>query len=197
MTAPTVPATLEELLTREWLTAALSQRFPGIEVTGVTPGPVVSRLSTNARFTIECAGALPDGLVPTLCVKGYFSDEGRPHAHLGEAEATFYRELADATGARTLRSVYADVHPETRHGVVITKDVIAGGGTFLDALSPYTPDQAAASLEQLAKLHASTWGDPRCARATWLEWRLPTYLQFRGLNDVQANFEGPPGAWIR
>ena len=50
---PKVPATLDEVLSPEWLTAALAQRFPGIEVTTVTAGPVVSRLSTNARFTIE------------------------------------------------------------------------------------------------------------------------------------------------
>jgi hypothetical protein len=194
--APAVPATLEELLTPQWLTAALSQRFEGIEVTGVTPGPVVRRLSTNARFTIECAGGLPPGLVPALCAKGYFSDAGRPHAHLGEREATFYRDLADATGARTLRSVYADVHPETSHGVVITEDVVASGGTFLDALSPYTPDQAAASLEQLARLHAATWGDPRWAGASWLAGQLPTYLAFRGVDDVQANFAGTVGAGV-
>ena len=128
MTAPLVPATLEELLTPEWLTAALSQRFPGIEVTGVTPGPVIARVSTNARFTIECAGGVPDGLAPTLCAKGYFSDEGRKFAHVGEPEAHFYRDLADITGVHTFRSVYADVHPETRHGVIITEDVVAAGG---------------------------------------------------------------------
>src|SRR6202046_3937608 len=99
---PTVPATLDEVLSPEWLTAALSERFPGIEVTRVTPGPVVSRLSTNARFTIECAGGLPDGLVPTLCAKGYFTDKGRPVTFLGAREVGFYRDVAGATGVRTL-----------------------------------------------------------------------------------------------
>ena len=51
-TAPPVPDTIEQALDPAWLTDALGLRFPGIEVTGVTPGPVVERLSTNARFRI-------------------------------------------------------------------------------------------------------------------------------------------------
>ena len=70
---------------------------------------------------------------------------------------------------RTLRSHYADVHPETGHG--ITEDVVAQGATFLDSLSPYTPDQAADSLGQLALLHAAMWCDPIAVTAPWLELR--------------------------
>ena len=66
ITTPPVPDTIEQALDPGWLTEALGRRFPGIEVTRVTPGPVVERLSTNARFAIECGGGVPDGLVPTL-----------------------------------------------------------------------------------------------------------------------------------
>jgi hypothetical protein len=195
MTAP-VPDTLEELLSPAWLTLALDDRFPGIEVTAVTPGPVISRVATNARFRIECAGGVPDGLSPELCGKGYFTDVGRAFRHVGEAEARFYRDVAASTGMRTLRSVYAGVDPATHHGVVITGDVVAHGATFLDARSDYTPDQAADSLEELAKLHATTWGDPVYADARWLASRLATYLAMRGVDDVRGNFEGPIGAGV-
>ena len=47
-----VPDTLDEVLDPAWLSAALGLSFPGIEVTDVHPGPVVSRVSTNARFRI-------------------------------------------------------------------------------------------------------------------------------------------------
>jgi len=59
----------------EWLTSALAPRFPGVRVVAVEPGPVISRLSTNARFAISCEGGLPDGLSPDLCAKGYFTDD--------------------------------------------------------------------------------------------------------------------------
>ena len=48
-----VPEALAEALSPAWLTEALGTRYPGIEVVAVTPGPVVSRISTNARFRIE------------------------------------------------------------------------------------------------------------------------------------------------
>ena len=57
-----VPDALSEALSPEWLMAAL-QRFPGVEVIGVTPGPVVNRISTNARFTIEN--------VPAICSRAF------------------------------------------------------------------------------------------------------------------------------
>lgn len=193
---PPVPDTLDELLSPAWLTSALGARFPGVAVTAVTPGPVVSRVSTNARFHIECAGGPPDGLSPHLCAKGYFSEMGRAFRMVGEPEACFYRDVAASTGVRTLRSVYADVDPATHHGVVITEDVVAQGATFLDARSDYTPDQAAESLEQLAGLHAATWGDPAHAGARWLASRLEAYHVRRGIDEIRGNFEGPIGAGV-
>jgi hypothetical protein len=188
-----VPDTLDELLTPEWLTAALSLRFPGLQVTAVTRGPVVERLSTNARFRIECAAPVPDGLVPTLCVKGYYSEQGRSMRSVGEPEASFYRDLAGPTGVRTLRSVWADVHPETRHGVVITEDVIADGGEFRDALSPCSVEQTASLLGELARLHAYAWESPTLTTKLWLESRVGRTLETRGIPEITRNFEGPLG----
>jgi hypothetical protein len=191
-----VPDTLDALLSPAWLTAALGRRFPGLEVTAVSEGPVVSRVSTNARFRIECSGGAPAGLSPYLCAKGYFADTQRPYRHVGESEACFYRHLAEASGVRTLRSVYADVDEESRHGVVITEDVAVAGASFLDARSPYSPEQAAASLEELAKLHLSTWEAARWRDAAWLEPRLGSYLGMRGIGDIRGNFESPIGAKV-
>ncbi len=191
-----MPDTLDEALSPAWLTAALTPRFPGIHVTGVTRGPLISRVSTNARFSIECEGGVPDGLSSRLCVKGYFTDAGRPSRQAGEPEACFYRDLADAAGVRTLRCVYADVDRDTRHGVVITEDVAADGATFLDARSDYHADQAASSLEELATLHGRMWGDPRCLDMHWLAPRMASVLAGRGLAEIRDNFEGEIGASV-
>jgi hypothetical protein len=191
-----VPDTLDEALSPEWLTRALGHRFPGVEVVTVTAGPVVSRVSTNARFTIECAGGVPEGLSPNLCVKGYFTPSGRAFRATGEPEACFYRDIAGTTGMRTLRSVYADVDETTRHGVIITEDVALQGATFLDALSDYTIDQTAASLEELARLHAATWCDRTLEPAPWLAPRFALYLAVRGVDEIRGNFTGPIGAGV-
>jgi hypothetical protein len=195
MTVP-VPHTLEELLSPAWLTGALGQRFPGISVTGVSAGEVDQRVSTNVPFHIECAGGLPEGLSADLWGKGYFAEAARPYQSAGEPEAFFYRDVVENTCIRTLRSVYADVDPTSRHGVIITEDVLGQGATFLDALSAYTPDQAAESLSQLATLHASTWGRAEYRDRPWLSNRLLTYLERRGVQDILVNFEGPIGAGV-
>lgn len=187
----TVPDTLDQALSPEWLTAALSARYPGIKVTEVEPGPVVSRVSTNARFRITCADGLPDGLPAELCVKGYFYDTGSRQA--GLPEAYFYRELAAESGIRTLRSHYADVDLASNHGVLITEDVIAQGAVFLDGTSDYTPEQTAQSLTELAKLHAATWSNPRWADAAWLTPRFGSTLRARGVPEINGNFHGPNG----
>ncbi|MDT3439904.1 aminoglycoside phosphotransferase family protein [Pseudofrankia sp. BMG5.37] len=191
-----VPDTLEDVLSSAWLTAALGRRFPGLEVSTVTPGPVISRVATNARFRIECVGGVPPGLSANLCVKGYFTEVGHAARATGEHEAWFYRDVAASTGMRTLRAVYADVDPLTHHGVVITEDVVAEGATFLDARSDYTPDQAAESLTELARLHAAAWGDPALADARWLAGRMDGYLRVRGVREIRDNFAGPIGAGV-
>ncbi|WP_029429832.1 phosphotransferase [Blastococcus sp. URHD0036] len=192
-----IPETLAEVLTPGWLTSALRTRFPDVEVHDVTPGPVVSRVSCNARFRIEYTGAPDEELPRDLCVKGYFSDMGNGEASAaGLSEAMFYGSLAATTGVRTLRPVYAAVDPATRASIVITEDVEARGGSFLDPLSTYTPDQVAESLEQFATLHAATWMSPAVADAPWLASSLPHLLRSRGLPEIQGNFEGPIGAGV-
>ena len=194
MSVVIIPATLDELLSPEWLNDALAIRYPGVQITSVTPGPIVERVSTNARFTIE--GELPPGLSSTLCAKGYFSDAGRVSAQASVPEVSFYRDLADRSGVRTLHSVWADVDPETQHGVVITEDVVAAGGAFLDTLTPCTVDQVAELLGQFALLHAHAWEHEEVMEAQWLAPRLAWILHVRGLKEISGNFEGPNGARV-
>ncbi|MCL9759751.1 ecdysteroid 22-kinase family protein [Frankia sp. AiPa1] len=191
-----LPADLDRALSPGWLSRALGTRFPGIGITAVTPGPVVSRVSTNARFRIESAGGIPVGLSPNLCVKGYFGEVARQASPAGVPEAGFYRDLADHTGIRTLRCVYADVDPATGQNIIITEDVVPQGAVFLDGTSDYTPDQAAASLDELALLHARTWAAPSLAEVDWLRSRLEVYLAVRGVREIAGNFDSWIGAGV-
>jgi hypothetical protein len=195
-----VPNELDEALSPAWLSAALQRRFPGIGVRRVTPGPVVDRISTNARFTVEYCDVTDDGPPSALCVKGYFNEFGWMARHVGEPEAFFYRDLAAPAGIRTLSSVYADVDPETRHGVVITADVVAQGGIFLDGRSAYTPEQTASSLSELAQLHAATWLSSQWATTPWLKSRMGVAMHVWGVAEtaskIGANHHGPNGRGV-
>ena len=193
-----VPDTLEEAMSPDWLNAALGQRFPTIQITSVAPGPIVSRVSTNARFRITCEPDVPPGLPDHLCIKGYFADLSEwaiLSRTAGEPEAFFYRELAELSGVRTLRSFYADIDPTTHHGVVISDDVVHQGALFLDALSDFTPDQAAQSLEQYAVLHGRTWGREQLADPR-LSPRVEATLRARGVPEIGGNFDGPIGVGV-
>lgn len=192
-----VPETLAELLSPAWLNAALGRRYPGVEVTGVTAGPVATRISTNAFFRIESQGGLPEGLPESLCAKGYFSDTGNwDYRSAGESEAVFYREMATSTGVPTLPSVYADVDPESRHGVVITEDIAASGATFVDPMVARTATQVAENLDLYATLHGRTWGDPRVSGSQWLAPRIASTAGVRSVAGIQEQFDGPVGSGV-
>ncbi len=191
--APDLPESREEALDPGWLTAALAPGHPGVAIRSVTVLGEVSRVSTNIRFSVELERPVP-GFPNSLCVKGYFTENGKLYRPAGVTEALFYRDLADSVPIRTLRCLYAEVDHNSSNSVVITEDVVPLGANFLDGLSPYTPDQAAESLSQLAELHAYGWSRPDLAQTRWLEPRLSSYLIFRGLKEVLFNFEGPIGA---
>ena len=98
-------------------------------------------------------------------------------------------------GIRTLQPVYAEVDPDTLANIVVTEDVAHGGAKFLSALSPYTVDQAAESLEQLAHLHAATWMHT-VGSSGWLAPRLFSYTVARGVADIRTNFESTIGVGV-
>lgn len=190
-----VPDTLDQALDPSWLGSALSPHLAGSTITAVEVIDVVSRVSTNARVRIEL-DAPAAGFPASVCVKGYFTERGRVFRPAGVTEASFYRELAPSIPVRTLRCLYADVDLSTSGNVVITQDVVPEGAVFLDGLSPYTPDQVAQSLSQLAQLHASGWQHSGLGGLEWLTPRLDSYLEHRGVDDVRANFNGPIGAGV-
>ncbi|HVU72692.1 MAG TPA: phosphotransferase [Mycobacteriales bacterium] len=185
-----VPDTLEQALDPGWLTAALGQRFPGVDVTGVERTGETSRITSNVRFHID--GTIPDGLAPDLCVKGYFNEAGLQARTAGLPEALFYRDVADKTGMRTLRCVYAGVDLAATNAVILTEDVISQGGHFLDGTSEYSVEQTAQSLTELAQLHGSTWG--AVPNDEWIASRLGVTLESRGAPLIKENFAKPHSA---
>lgn len=181
------PATLEEATSAAWLSGVL-----GRPVRAVHPGEVDNRVSTNQPVHVE----LDDGTVRDLWIKGYFSDVGRQFRSAGVPEAAFYRDLVHRIDVRTLRVVAAVVDFDTGENVVVTEDELSEGARFLHALDPYTPDQAAESLEQLATLHARTWLDPQLGAWGWLANRCHLYTLTRGVADIDVNFGGPIGSGV-
>jgi len=179
----------------DWLTAVLAPVFPGLAIQSATALDEVSRVSTNIRFAVELERPI-DGFPSSLCLKGYYTENGRLYRPVGVTEALFYRDLSGSVPIRTLRCLYAEADQKSSNSVVITEDVVPLGATFLDGLSPFSPDQVAESVSQLARLHAFGWNRTDLDELPWLSPRLDSYLVFRGLKEVLFNFDGPIGSGV-
>jgi len=162
------PGELDEVLDPSWLSRALDRRFPGCEVSGTEIVEIQQTIATKVRFKVDYREQGNPAAPTHLCVKGYFHDEGRRRAGAGVAETSFYREYG-GTGLRlrVASCVYTGVDERSGLAMVIMEDLVHLGAHFLTALSPYSAGQAAATLDQLALLHAATWASP-VLNASWL-----------------------------
>ncbi len=169
------PLDLDRVLSANWLEPVLGRSGLQVTVTGTTVVEEQVTLASKVRFTT----ATDRGEV-ALCVKGYFSEEGRSFASLGQLEARFYTELAPLLDIRRPGCRHAGIDQDTGHGLVLMDDLVAQGCTFLTALSPYTVDQAADTLDLLAALHSLDVTSPAVRDMPWLAPRLAGYLDVVG-----------------
>jgi aminoglycoside phosphotransferase (APT) family kinase protein len=176
------PLDEQVVLSPEWLSAAL-----GVAVTGTEVTERLETVATKVRFRVEYA-ADGDGLPPALCAKGYFNPA--VHARAGQVEAVFYRELAPTLDqVRTPACVHAGIDDETGHGLIVMEDLVEAGATFLDPLSSYTPEQAAATLDQLAALHGTQWERPEDERPAAFGPRLPMLAGIMEPDQLQSQLD--------
>lgn len=191
------PLDLDEVLSPEWLTGMLAASFPGVEVADAHVTEKLVTVATKVRFDVDYAHRPEREIPDAFCVKGYFDldpDATAGSLAAGAGETAFYRELAPTLDVRTPPCVHAGSDPETGHALIVMHDLVATGSTFLSALSPYSIDQTAATLDQLARLHAARWDDPRLADVPWLTSRIATIAEYVPATRVQEGLEGPRGA---
>ena len=190
MSIPGGPAPLDEsvVLSADWLTAVLAARHPGAVVSGTSVSERLETVATKVRFRVEYDSPA-DGAPPALCAKGYFNPAMHGRTAGTQTEARFYRELAERLPVRTPPCVHADVDPDTGHGLVLMHDLVEAGCTFLDPLASYGPDQAAATLDQLALLHASNWGRGDDPSLQAFAPRLETLVSYVPTDALQVQLD--------
>jgi aminoglycoside phosphotransferase (APT) family kinase protein len=179
------PLDLDDVLSPEWLSAALAARYPSARVVSATVVETLTTIASKVRFRVEYEDGPAAELPTAFCVKGYFAPESRSRASIGQPEARFYRDLAPMLDVRVPPCVYTGIDPDTGHGLVIMSDLVAAGSVFLTALSPYTPDQAAATLDQLARLNAAGWDGALLRDARWLDPRLTSFTNYVSVERLQ------------
>jgi hypothetical protein len=187
-----VPQTLARALDPQWLNGALATLTGGAPVTNVESVEVIRTMATKVRFVATFEGAQSGG--EPLCLKA-FLDVDAENARGGVVsikEADFYAELAPRLSVRVPACVAAIVDREAQLGVVIMRDLIREGARFCTALEPLTSDQAAKSLEQLARLHTNR---SVLEQASWVTRRIADLARgtYVTLPVLQEMLNGPRG----
>lgn len=156
-----LPLALEQI-TAPWLSAALSVRHPGTEVTAIRFSNRRDGTSTSARLDVDYAR--PSELPATWYVKGGFVEAMRRRVWAGlEVEARFYAEVAPELRIHIPRGHFAGVDAQNRQAIVVLEDMGVRGVHFGHATEPIGAESMARLMSLLADLHAQWWQSPRLA----------------------------------
>lgn len=155
------PATIESV-SPGWLSAALSQRFPGTAVDSIDWDNVQQTTATKLRLNVRYArGGNPAGLPTRMYLKGGLSIAHVYDSMVGgyAAEAMFYRDFALAMDIPVPGCYFADIDAEGQ-ALVLLEDLGLRQVTYGSNLAPIEPETIKQGLALLARLHASSWGAP-------------------------------------
>ncbi|MEX2558146.1 MAG: phosphotransferase [Actinomycetota bacterium] len=152
----------------EWVTAALSSRHAGVEVTSLKVGTVIRGTATKMQLLLEYNDAGREhGLPHSMVLKGGFDipDVGNIVGLTGYArEVEFFNDVApELDGINIPRTFFGAVDPDSGQALVLLEDLTVRNVTFGRATSPITPEVAAESLDIMARYHALWWESPRLA----------------------------------
>lgn len=178
-----VPATLDAALSPEWLSEALAGVAQGKAVSSVETVEVIKTVATKVRFAVAFEGSQEQH---GFCLKGLL-DVDEMTARGGSTcvlEGDFYARIAPQLNVRVPEAVAVVTDREAQQSVLIMRDLIAGGARFCSALEPFTADEAADSLRQIANLHAGSailgetpWITPRAAQLARMPHMTAEILQ--------------------
>jgi hypothetical protein len=167
-----------EDVSASWLTAALGHA--GVLRAGSVAGFVVEPVGTGQmgdsfRLRLELD---PPGAPGPRSIVGKFTAADEQSRTTGismrtaEVEVRFYQQIAPTLGASIARCYYADVDPATARFVLLLEDLDPREPG--DQVAGCDVGQAAAALEEVAKIHAARWADPSLGALEWLNRRDET-----------------------
>jgi aminoglycoside/choline kinase family phosphotransferase len=165
-----IPETADAIDTA-WLSAALSERYPGVRVSRVE---VLERHeATNAHARLRLRYHEPAGAPERMFCKLLPSEPSRRAAiaatGMGAREALFYARLAPSLTLRVPAVYVAQFDERDGSFALLIEDLAQTGCGISDGTIGVAPDAAALALEDLAALHLR-FEDParRQSEAPWV-----------------------------
>ncbi len=166
-----------DAVAREWMTVALQDAFPGVEVSRVDVALVDDGTNRRARLALSYAkGSGP----ATVFVKA--SDP--EHAAVNASTGGVFNEARLFASDVSLPVDHPAVHftlidePHLDF-IMVMEDLVARGCDPRDATRPMTIEQVTNGVRSLARLHRVFWGD-RLAGYPQLSWVEP-FVSWRGM----------------
>lgn len=155
-----LPSSLDEV-TADWLSAALSARYPGVRVKSVYYGTKIEGTGMKVRLLLDYnAAGHAAKLPPTMWIKGALHDYGKNIRAAFEREVLFYREVAPLQIVACPKAYFAQFDARAGQGIVLMEDLLATNTSFGDPVHPATPQLVAETLSMQARLHARWWYSP-------------------------------------
>jgi hypothetical protein len=169
---------LPEDVTPTWLALVLSQEVKTLEITKVVHGTASKVFATITTGDDDASDASRPSF---LCIKGGFDPRIKAQypwiVNMHFREADFFSRVAPKLAHISLPKAYWAGHDGTSQGIVIMDDLATQGCQFGDPARSWPVRQVLAGVEQLAALHAGTWG-ARGEDYPWLtaHCKHPTHL---------------------
>jgi hypothetical protein len=152
-----------EAVTPEWLTRVLEASVPGVEVAATEVLDQHSGTTGRLRLALEYASG-PAGPASVFVKLPPFEETQRKMVaatDMGRREARFYAGPGGEAPLRIPRAHHAAFGDEPTDYVMVLEDLVASGHRFTSRREPPTAEHSAQIIEDLARLHAHFWDDPR------------------------------------
>lgn len=166
-----VPTSVEDAIDPRWLSAALASVSGGAPVTSLEVTEIIRTTASKVRVRV-CFADVP-GREHAFCIKSMFDPDGKSGGTTDVLEANFYRDIAPRIATTVPGVPAAAIAADGVRAVLIMDDMIEQGARFCSALQPFSADDTALSLEQIARLHT---GAGLLDEYSWIPYRAGTFI---------------------